>query len=253
MPSYAPASRAEFHLSLQGPFELSQGAVPIVLPGASQRLLAFLALHDRTSKRSAIAGTLWPEASEANAHGSLRSAIARLKALSRGVIEVDFLNVRLATTVSLDIRDSRALAHRLLLIDTIPADADTIPQAVAALSSDLLPLWYDEWVLLKAEDWRQLRLHALEVLSARLAHAERFGDATAAARAAIQADPLRESAHAALFRVFLAEGNQSEALRAYENYRSLLREELGLEPTIRLSQLVRETRDTSRDNLIRTG
>jgi DNA-binding SARP family transcriptional activator len=90
----------------------------------------------------------------------------------------------------------------------------------------------------QAEDWRQLRLHALEALASSLAKAERYGDAIAAALAAINAEPLRESAHATLIRVHLAEGNQSEALRAYARYRDLLMAELGLAPTPELVALV---------------
>ena len=114
--------------------------------------------------------------------------------------------------------------------------------AISALSSDLLPDWYEDWVVIEAEDWRQLRLHALEALAEKLTAAERFGDAIEAARAAIQADPLRESAHGTLIRVHLAEGNQSEALDAFASYRALLHKELGLEPTPRLFALVSNLR-----------
>ena len=55
---------------------------------------------------------------------------------------------------------------------------------------------------------------------------------------AIKAEPLRESAHAALIRVHLAESNQSEALRQFERYQGLLRAALGIEPTSRLRELV---------------
>jgi hypothetical protein len=80
----------------------------------------------------------------------------------------------------------------------------------------------------EAEDWRQLRLHALEALAGRLA-----------ASAAVRAEPLRESAHAALIQVHLAEDNQSEALREFTRYRTPLHAELGLEPTPRLCRLAR--------------
>jgi DNA-binding SARP family transcriptional activator len=229
----------DFHLSLQGAFQLAEGAVPLVLPGNSQRLLAFLALSDRRVTRAATAGMLWPEASEAHAHASLRSALSRLDKITRESIEVDFLDLRLAASVAVDIRDSRALAHRLLIVDTLPSAADMSAEAIAALSSDLLPDWYDEWAMVQAEDWRQLRLHALEALAGSLVAAERYADATTAALAAINAEPLRESAHAALIRVHLAEGNQSEALRAFERYRALLMAELGLEPTPALRALIR--------------
>ena len=77
-------------------------------------------------------------------------------------------------------------------------EADLGGAAITALSGELLPDWYDDWVLLEAENWRQLRLHALEVLAGLLTAAGRYGDAAAAALAAVRADPLRESAHAAL-------------------------------------------------------
>ena len=88
------------------------------------------------------------------------------------------------------------------------------------------------------EGWRQLRLHALEALAARLTAAGRWGEAAGAAGAAVRAEPLRESAHAALIQVHLAEGNQSEAVREFARYRALLRAELGLDPTPRLGHLL---------------
>src|SRR5204863_6867755 len=106
--------------------------------------------------------------------------------------------------------------------DISPSDADMTSAAIAALSSDLLPDWYEDWVVIEAEDWRQLRLHALEALAVKLTTTGRFGDAIEAARAAIKADPLRESAYATLIRVHLAEGNQSEALDTFAFYRDLL-------------------------------
>ena len=61
--------------------------------------------------------------------------------------------------------------------------------------------------------------------------ARRFGEAATAATVAVRADPLRESARAALIRVHLAEGNQSDALDEFHRYRTLIRAELDLEPT----------------------
>src|SRR5687767_5027494 len=84
------------------------------LAGGSQRLLAFLALRDRSVTRSAASGTLWPEASEEHAHASLRSAINRLTQIAHEAIVVSARSVRLANDVRVDFREARALAHRLL-------------------------------------------------------------------------------------------------------------------------------------------
>jgi DNA-binding SARP family transcriptional activator len=127
-----------------------------------------------------------------------------------------------------------------------PEQSDLSPAAIVILSGDLLPGWYDDWVLVEAEDWRQLRLHALEMLAGRLTAVGCWGQAADAARAAVRAEPLRESAHAALIGVHLAEGNQSEAVRQFTLYRELLHAELGLEPTPRLRCLVQDLQSQSR-------
>ena len=110
--------------------------------------------------------------------------------------------------------------------------------SIDVLSADLLPDWYDDWVLLEGEDWRQLRLHTLEALARQFTTDGRYGDATGAALAAVRADPLRESPHTTLIHAHLAEGNQSEAIREFDRYRAQLRSELGLEPTAELQALI---------------
>jgi DNA-binding SARP family transcriptional activator len=153
------------------------------------------------------------------------------------VLRADALDVALAEGVSVDLAEARLPARRLLAEPGAVAawEAGT---AVAGLSLELLPGWYEDWALLAAEDWRQLRLHALEAAAGVLASAGRFGEAVAAARAAVAADPLRESPRAALIAVHLAEGNQSEAVREFARYRLQLGAALGLEPTGRLRALL---------------
>ena len=59
-----------------------------------------------------------------------------------------------------------------------------------------------------------------------------------AALAVIATDPLRESAHRALIRVHLAEGNIGEALRQYAFFRRLSTQLLGLDPSPEMEQLI---------------
>lgn len=224
-------------ISLLGGFELEDDGPVLVLPAESQRLLAFLALKGRLIQRAVVAGTLWPVASEGHAFSSLRSALARLRGPARTAVEASARDLGLAEDVTVDLWDSQALAHQLLAPQG-SSSAALGPEAMAALSQELLPDWYDEWVLIEAEAWRQLRLHALEALADRLTAERKFGDAAAAALAAVRAEPLRESPRAALIRVHIAEGNPSEALREYAQYGKLLMLELGVEPTERLRALV---------------
>jgi DNA-binding SARP family transcriptional activator len=225
-------------ISLLGGFQLETERPALILPEGSQRLLAFLALKGRLIQRQAVAGTLWPVATEAHASSSLRSALARLRGGARDAVAATARDLGLSDDVTVDLWDARELAHHLLAsIGASPSEAPG-PEAIPALSAELLPDWYDEWALVEAEDWRQLRLHALEALADRLTARGKYGDAAAAALAAVRAEPLRESSRAALIRVHIAEGNPTEALREFAIYGELLMLELGVEPTERLRALV---------------
>jgi DNA-binding SARP family transcriptional activator len=79
-------------------------------------------------------------------------------------------------------------------------------------SLELLPGWYDDWVLLERERTRQRLLHALEALSREHRAAGRCAEAVEAALVAVNAEPLRESAHRELLESHLAEGNWVEAM-----------------------------------------
>jgi SARP family transcriptional regulator, regulator of embCAB operon len=234
-----PLSSPPLRVSVLGRFGLVDGSgADIAVANGTRRLLSLLALRDRVVHRTSVAGALWPDVSERHAHASLRSTLLRIPTAARSVVSVTDTELSLAAGVEVDVRGARALAQRLLDDTAARRVGDVSGAAIARLSSDLLPGWRDEWVMAEAEDWRQLRLHALEALTERLTAQARFGDATTAAMTAIKADPLRESAHAALIRVHLAESNQSEALRQFERYQDLLRSELGIEPTSRLRELI---------------
>jgi len=113
-------------------------------------------------------------------------------------------------------------------------------KAVRVLAcEDLLLGWYDDWVLLERERLRQLRLYALEQLSSRLLAT---GDVARAAEAALEAvavEPLRETAHAALIRAHLAQGNRAEATRQLQRLAELLDKELGEKPSPMVTDLLR--------------
>jgi DNA-binding SARP family transcriptional activator len=221
-------------LTLLNAFELRNNQTSVPVPMSAQRLLAFLALHPHPLLRSFVAGTLWPETTEERAHASLRSALWRLHRLGCELVEATGARLRLGAAVEIDLRASEAFARRLLDdTDSGPLVADPTP-----LCGDLLPDWYDEWLLLEQESFRQLRLRGLDALCQRLIQADRLAEAHEVGLAALSAEPLRESAHRALVRIHLAEGNAAEALRQYRLCRRLLGEHLGIEPSEQMELLV---------------
>lgn len=227
-------------ISLLGGFGLFNGQVDVALAESSQRLLAFLALRKKPVKRTFAAGKLWPETDDEHAFSSLRSAVARLDPAAECALVVTTSHLRLADSVTVDLWESEAVARKLVGPHAFMRIENAVTTDLTALSMDLLPDWYEDWVILEAESWHQLRLHALEALAHDLSESGSYGEATSAAQAAIQADPLRESARATLIKIHIAEGNISEALVEFAKYRETLMAELNLEPTPGLKILLDE-------------
>jgi DNA-binding SARP family transcriptional activator len=222
-------------LGLLDGFELRWDEQTIPAPMTVQRVLAFLALHERAVPRSQVAGTLWPEASEERAAASLRSALWRQRRPGDALVEVSPSHLRLAAGVRVDYREAVGYA-RSLLDETDEGEA--LDGNAGYLSCELLPGWWEDWVLVERERFRQLRLHALEARCRRLALVGRFAQAVEAGLAAVALEPLRESAHRLLISVHLAEGNRAEAIRQYRAYQRLLREELALDPSPQIQALL---------------
>ena len=221
------------HLSLLGGFELVRDGQSVRLPLFAQRLLAFLAIENRPVQRVRIAGVLWPDTTEEQAYGNLRSMLCKLRLRFAPIVHATRSDIRLAPTVVVDIAEQSSLAMKLLADPAAAEDADV--QAI--LAQDLLPDWYDDWVLVERERMRQLRLHALEIVADRRMRSGRYAQAVQAALAALKGDPLRETAHRLLIRTHLAEGNRGEAIRHHGVYRTLLRDQLGLEPSFQWEEL----------------
>ena len=234
---------AAIHLGLLSGFELREGTTIVRLPLSAQRVVAFLALHGRPMRRLFVAGTLWLESSQDAANASLRTALWRLRRPECPLVEATPTELVLAKGVIVDLHVACARANRVLAHEGAAEDLSALAEA-----GDLLPDWYDDWLFIERERFRQLRLHALESLAEDLAASGRFAAATDAALAAIAAEPLRESAHRALIKLHLAEGNAGEAMRQYGFYRDLLHSQLGLAPTRTMQALVNALPVGAREN-----
>ena len=232
----ARASDTEARLGLLGAFELRFGGRTVELPTPAQRVLAYLAIEDRPLQRSYLAAALWLDSTDARAAGSLRSALWRIRRSGCELVEESNHQLQLSSNVAVDLRAAYAWASRVQDQGQPLSRADVDG---ASLPAELLRDWYDDWVVLERERFRQLRAHALEVLCDRLAAEGRIGDALEIGLAAVHNEPLRESAHRAVISVHLAEGNRSEALRQYAYYRQLVSRELGVEPSSRMETLLR--------------
>jgi DNA-binding SARP family transcriptional activator len=218
---------------LQG-FRLESEGRAVELPLGSQRLVAFLAVHQRPLQRLFVAGSLWLDCREERANASLRTALWRLGRLDFALVDATRNHLSLSPSVTVDLHESDLRAKQVLRHE----ESSLRRPETFLFDGDLLSDWYDDWVMLERERHRQLRLLALETLCESLAAAGSYALAIEAGLACVAAEPLRESAHRVLIDAHRAQGNLGEALRQYRLYRRLVGDQLGLDPSPAMLRLV---------------
>jgi DNA-binding SARP family transcriptional activator len=227
---------ASARLEFLGGFTLTVDGGTVEVPRTLQRLIAFLGLRQQATRAQAV-GALWPEVSEDRALGSLRTALWRLQQLGAPVIATSGEKLSLAGEVVVDVAE---LVRAARLPYYTEDDRRTTEDLLLDGPAELLPGWFEDWVLVERERLRQLCLHALEDLAEHRLRARRYGDALEAALAAMRAEPLRESPYRLLIEIHIAEGNYSEAVQTYRAYRALLDRELGVAPSPAIRSLIRD-------------
>lgn len=226
-------------------FHLRINNLSVSVPTHVERVLAYLAVHERPQHRRHVAAHLWMDTAEERAGANLRNALWRARHVLGDQLVSDGSYLALSPDVDVDLRRLTSQAHALLRTDVGLHECDTDP---TVMLGDLLPDWDEEWIVGERERLRHLRVHALEALCEKLCSAGRNGEAVDVGLMAVSAEPLRESAQRLLVSAHLAEGNMSEARRQYHRYRDLLWEELGIEPSPELRVLVGVTRRSGGSN-----
>jgi DNA-binding SARP family transcriptional activator len=223
-----------YRVSLLGGFSLRCADAGISLPPETQRLVAFLCVKDMPVERSHAAGLLWGDFDEDRSRACLRSSLWRVRRLVKSLLVTDSSSIALAPTVDSDVRDLQRQSSMLWGDEQF--DPTTLDRRM--IDCELLPGWYDEWVVVERERIRQLRLHCLEAAAEVLCQRGLFGAAIQSLLTAITLDHLRESSQRQLMSVHIAEGNLSEAVRQYRDFAQVLARELGLQPSAQMRDLL---------------
>ncbi|MCE7010944.1 winged helix-turn-helix domain-containing protein [Kibdelosporangium philippinense] len=228
-------------IALLGPVQAyAADGTPIEVSAARLRtLLARLALAvGETVSSEALIDDLWGHNPPTDALNALHALIYRLRKALRdpGALESAGVGYRLAVAPeNVDIRQFEHLATRGRRELSTGA-----PQQAATLLGEALNLWrgtaladvreapFADAAAVRLEELRAVVLEDRFEAELRLGHhAEILADLTAAS-----ADhPLRERLAALRMRALSAAGRQSDALAAYEEVRSRLADELGVDPS----------------------
>lgn len=234
---------APLQLLLLGAFAVHdpEGRSIAISARKNRAMLAILALSPGLSaSRERLAGLLWGDRPEEQARASLRQALAVLRKDLRDGDESLLLasedTVRLAAgRVKIDASDFLALSKS-------GETADLLAAAELYRGEFLADFPFREeavnnWI---AEERRQLSGRIIRVLEHLAAHGP-AADRIDYGKRLLAQDPLREASHRALMQAYADAGDRAQALRQFEDCRSLLRRELAVEPspqTVALRQLI---------------
>ncbi len=243
------------YIRLFGILELCYGdnshSQPVVLQARS--FLAYLIYHhDQFIPRQRLLGIFWGEQEETQARRALSHALWQIrqhgKALAERLItESDALSFRLQEEDVLDVERFEARCRPTSPPAPLAERIHRLEEAVTLYRADLLEDIYDDWVLLERERLRERYLQALETLTMLNKQRGSYEIALNAAQRLVAADPLRESAHREVMRLYHLLGRPRAALHQYQRLRATLTEELNTQPTARTRTLCKEIAATLDD------
>jgi predicted ATPase/DNA-binding SARP family transcriptional activator len=213
---------------------LDSGGRDVTPPGGLQRrLLALLVLNrGRVVSGDAAIDALWPSGVPRDPVGALQNHVSRLRGvlpavsvesvgdgyrLDAGAIEVD--GDRLAFL----------LGDQAVLDDAAVAEVDTL---LARWNGPAFPELGDvDDGRVESTRLAELRVRAREVRAERRLARGQVDDLVAELTALADAEPLRERPRALLMAALAATGRHAEALRVYDDFRRLLGDDLGIDPS----------------------
>jgi DNA-binding SARP family transcriptional activator len=214
-----------------GPLEVLERGHQVALGGAKQRaLLATLLLQaNEVVSTDRLVDALWEEEPPARADKALQVYVSQLrKALGRERLETKTPGYVLRVgDEELDV-----VRFERLLDEGRPKEALALWRG-----QPLADVAYSRFARSEIARLEELRVAALEERIEQDLAAGRHANVIGELEALVHEHPLRERLRGQLMLALYRSGRQAEALDAYQQGRSLLSEELGLEPSRRLREL----------------
>lgn len=231
----------EVELGVLGPLQVRQYGLPVAIPGAKPRaILTMLGLHGGSVvSADALVALLWGDEPPRTATKALQTHISSLRrALGDGFVLTEGTGWTLSTTEidAVHYKTAAKLGRKALTAGD--------PTRAVALFDQALALWrglpeLPDSARGSSEKTRWLEGHAalVEDRADALLATGRAAEIVGELELAIAEAPLRERRWGHLMLALYRAGRQGEALGAYKRARSLLAEELGVDPGPELRRL----------------
>jgi predicted ATPase len=222
---------------LLGNFDVRRDGKPFAITSRpAQSLFAYLVLNAGTAhRREKLAGMLWPDSLEETARDNLRHSLWRVrKALAQQPTNEYLLtdDMSISFNASADYWLDAAELERV----SESTSADALMPVLSAYQGELLPGFYDEWVVLEREHLQSVFEHKMARLLALLQDENRWLETLDWGERWIKLGQKPEPAYRALMSAHAAKGDMSKVAATYERCAKSLRE-FGIEPSEQTKEL----------------
>ncbi len=225
-----------------------KGVVPNAMFGGRRARVMFAVLaweYPASIDHHDLADVLWPGPLPRTWRPALRSAFSHVRAAlaATGCPETSVdasegtARLHLPPNAAIDIARARADVAAAVATNDPGQTIVRARAALAVLGGPLLASESGPWVERRRDELLQMRLVALHALSTALVATGEPELAIAAATEAVRLQPFREPGHRALMVAHAANGDRTDALRVYARLRTLLVEEMGLDPSPETEEL----------------
>ena len=227
------------HVSVLGEQAITDdGAGVQVHSSRAVALVAFLVAHAGAPQpRQRIAGTFWPDSTDAQALTNLRRELHHLRQVLGDerslVVTPRDLCWRDSETCRVDLRIFDTERQAALAAAAADDDEGVLGHAAAAVAQykgDLLPGVYDDWLLEARSDLERQCADLCDLLCAARARTGDLAGAVDAVRRRIQLRPLEEAGYRTLMLLQADLGDRAGAVSTYHHCASVLERELGVIP-----------------------
>jgi ABC-type oligopeptide transport system substrate-binding subunit/DNA-binding SARP family transcriptional activator len=229
---------------LLGRYEIYIDDQQIIIPSRpTQSIFAYLLLHPNTSlRREKLAGQFWPDSTESNARSNLRHALWIIrKAIGPGV------DTRVTS-------DDLGVIYHPQLGDQLDVDSfktclggenstNALFLSISAYGGDLLPGFYEEWVVLEREHLQADFERKLENFLDCLIAEKRWNEVLEWGEHWIALGGTPEPAYRALMQAHAELGNLPGAVAQYQRCEEALARELGIEPSEKTQRIFKQIKN----------
>ncbi|MHB8132708.1 MAG: ABC transporter substrate-binding protein [Anaerolineaceae bacterium] len=246
-----PNKRDMLQARFFGQYEILLDGHPVFIKSRStQNLLAYLLLYPNIShRREKLAGQFWPDSSDSNARNNLRHSLWLIRK------KIGLSAIKSIGSSDLDITYHPQAGDQLdvVVFEECPQSGASINQllnAVSVYKGELLPGFYEDWVILERERLQAAFNHKMQNLLECLLIEKRWDEVLNWSEYWIAFGGTPEPAYQALMLADAGLGNLASAAAQYQRCINVLARDLEVEPSEKTRYVFNQIRKGNLDDLL---